>query len=226
MQIFHHFTNSYSGFSKGAFKSLNLADYVGDDGTCVRQNIDFIKNKFDLKQICFMKQIHSDKINIVHDAKMLHECDAIITTKFDLALCVLSADCIPLLLADEKNGVIAAVHAGRNGVFKNIATKCISLMKKDFNANQITAFVGNCIHQCCYEVDGEILQFAQKNYPNFVKNSHLDIHGILLSQLKAQNINIINESRCSCCHKEFFSYRRSNTTGRNAGLIMMRSNNA
>ncbi len=224
MSILYHFTNSFGGFSKGNYSSLNLADYVGDDKSLVEKNIEKIKSDLYIENLCFMNQIHGNKVQIVNSHEQKFTCDAIVTNQKNLALCVLVADCVPLLLYDEKNQVIAAVHAGRAGVFHEIATKTIECMKKNFNSHckDITAFIGNCIHQCCYELSGKVLKQAQQKYPLFVKHSHLDIHAILRQQLSELNIKIIDESKCTSCNKEFFSYRRDGVTGRNAGIIMLK----
>ncbi len=224
MNIIYHFTTSHGGFSKEPYKSLNLSDYVGDDEDLVLKNIEQVKSNIGIEKMCFMKQIHGDTVKIVNDDTKKYTCDAIITNQKNLALCVLVADCIPVLLYDEKNHIIAAIHVGRAGVFKEIVKKTIFKMNQCFNSNpqNITAFIGNCIHQCCYEIKGDILKDTEIKYPSFVKNSHLDIHGILNEQLKNLGVNIVDEGKCTSCNHEFFSYRRDKITGRNAGIIMLR----
>jgi len=73
-----------------------------------------------------MRQVHGDNIVVVDESspETLPDCDAIVTNRRGIALVVMVADCIPLLLFDETKGVAAAVHAGRNGTFLNIAAKC------------------------------------------------------------------------------------------------------
>ncbi len=224
MQVLYYFTNRHEGFSKGEYNSLNLADYVGDEKSLVDLNKKQLGKKLNIKNLCFMKQVHGDKVKIVTNSKTLHECDAIITKEKNLALCVLTADCIPVLLFDKKTKVISAIHAGRAGVFKEIVKKTVDKMSENFNSNpnNITAFVGNCIHQCCYEINGNVLKEAKEKYPLFVKNSRLDILSILLAQLKDLGVNVINKSSCTSCDEKSYSYRRDKVTGRNAGIIMLR----
>ncbi len=225
MQLFYHFTSVDGGFSKGDFKSLNLADYVGDDKELIELNIKQIKGKFNIQKLCLMEQVHGAKSVVVKDDTIKHKCDSLITAQKDLALGVLVADCIPLLLYDKKRHIISAIHAGRAGVFGEIAKKSLEKMSKEFGSlpKDTVAFVGSCIHQCCYEVDGDVLEESKRRYPKFVKNSHLDIYGILLSQLQTLGVKIIDKSVCTSCSLKHYSYRKNQTTGRNMGIIMLRS---
>ncbi len=228
MEIFYHFTDVHGGVSKKPFKSLNLAFHVGDDEKDVLKNREILKEKFNIKNLVFMNQVHGNEVLNVEDDKQILTCDALISDKKNLALGVMVADCIPLLLYDENSGVIAAVHAGRAGVFKKIARKTVEKMVEFYgiNISDLKAVIGACIHQCCYEISGDVLEYSLKNYPDFVKNSHLDIKGILLKQLLDLGLEAKDESKCSCCNKSYFSYRRDGKTGRMAGVIMIRDENA
>ncbi len=224
MKLFYHFTNIHGGVSKAPYKSLNLALHVGDNALDVDQNRNIIKKKFDLPQMAFMEQVHGCDIEILNDAKMPPTCDGIITDKPNLALCVLVADCIPLLLYDGKNKVIGAIHAGRAGVFGKIATKALNELSNNYGTKsfQVRAILGPSIKQCCYELGGDILKFAKENYPLHLKNNHLDIRGILINELEKLGVEILDLNTCTCCDKNLFSYRRDKITGRNAGIIMLR----
>ena len=92
-----------------------------------------------------MKQIHSDKVFILENEKEeLPECDAVVTNLSDVGICVLVADCSPVVMIDEKHGVICVAHAGRAGVTLKICTKAVTLMGEKFGskADEISVFVG------------------------------------------------------------------------------------
>ncbi len=213
MQLIYHFSTALEG---------NLAHYAGDDKADL--NITYLKQKLNIKNLCLMNQVHGDNVKRVYKRGTAHECDAIITNEKNLALCVLTADCIPLLLYDKKTQAIASVHAGRAGVYKQIAKKTIQKMQREFSSNpkDIIAFIGNHIQQCCYEISGDVLNEAKQKFSLFVKNNHLDIHGILLNQLQDLGVKVIDKSHCTCCDERYFSYRRDKKAGRMGGFIMLR----
>lgn len=228
MQLFYQFTNIHGGVSKNPYKSLNLALHVNDNPLHVKLNRDFTCKDFAIKDMVFMNQVHKTDIKVVENSEEIPTCDGIITNKKNLALAVLVADCIPLLLYDSKTHAIGAIHAGRMGVFGEIAKKVIEKMSESFGTNplHVKAFIGSCIHQCCYEISGQVLEEAKRLFPLHVKQNRLDIKGILVNQLKNLGLHVKDMSKCTCCDKEYFSYRKDGLTGRNAGIIMLRKTHA
>ncbi len=225
MEVFYHFTDIHGGVSEYPYKSLNLALHVKDNPLHVRKNRQIIQSKLDLPNLVFMNQIHSNIVNIVNDTNIEPTCDGLITNVPNLALCVLVADCIPLLLYDKTLHVVSAIHAGRAGVFSEIAKESVQKMSENFGtkAQNIKAYIGPSIKQCCYEIDGEVLEFSKQKYPLHVKQNCLDIRGILLSQLRGLGIkDIEDKSTCTSCDRDFFSYRRDGVCGRQAGIIMLK----
>ncbi len=225
MQLFYHFTSIHGGVSKKPFKSLNLALHANDNPLHVRKNRQILQEKFSLKRLVFMDQIHSNKCEVISNFNQTPTCDAIITNKSNLTLCVLVADCIPLLFYDKNNHAIAAIHAGRAGVFGQIAKEALQTMNKHYGtkASQIRAILGPSIKQCCYELSGEVLKYAKENYFSHVRKNRLDIRGILLSQLENLGVfDIEDVSTCTCCDENYFSYRKDGITGRNAGIVCLR----
>ena len=104
-----------------------------------------------------MHQTHSNKF-IFFDKnfksyKKKFKADAIITNQKNLPIAVLTADCVPILLFDKGNNIIAAIHAGWKGAFKDIIKKVINfLLKNGSTQNNIIAAVGPCIKQNNYNV--------------------------------------------------------------------------
>ena len=93
--------------------------------------INSLKKEFDAKDVIYLKQIHSDKI-LIHksNGKSIkdEEGDAIITNEKNVIIGVFTADCVPIILIDEENGVIAAIHSGWRGTFESITLKTIELI--------------------------------------------------------------------------------------------------
>jgi len=222
------FTDRFRGFSSGIYDSLNLALHVGDNPKHVRLNRELLAEKMDVKNLVFMNQIHGNRIEIItakNRAKSM-ECDGMITNLKDTALCVMVADCIPLLFYDPLQKVIAVAHAGRNGVYLKIANGVVEKMISNFNCHvkNIKVFVGPSIKSCCYEVKNDVT----KGFENYlhVKGGKifLDIVQKCIDDLK--NIGIYNSNIdispiCTCCDENYFSYRRSGVTGRFCGAIKL-----
>ena len=124
-QIKYYFTTTEDG---------NLAYHVNDIKENVDKNREAVALKMDYKNedLVYMNQVHGNSVQIVDEnsPKFIDNCDGLITKAKGLPLMVMVADCIPILFFDEIQGVIAAVHAGRNSTFLKIAQ--ITANKKPF----------------------------------------------------------------------------------------------
>ena len=123
-----------------------------------------------------------------------------ITEQEKLPIAVLTADCVPILLYDNKRNMIAAIHAGWRGAFKGIINKVVSFMlKKGCNRSSITAAIGPCISSNNYEVKKDFIKkFIKKNKKNTIffkkiKNkSYYSLNKYIYFQLKSLNIKKID----------------------------------
>jgi YfiH family protein len=104
------------------------------------------------------KQVHSDIIHLVDGPAQLRG-DALVTAVPGLALAVSTADCLPVLLADPENHVVAAIHAGWRGTLRRITQKTVGVMQMHFGSDpaKMLAAFGPGIHVCCYEVGMEVV---------------------------------------------------------------------
>ena len=202
------FTNRLGGVSEGEFSSLNLGDHVGDNLADVIKNREILAQNLGVKKLKFMKQIHSDKVFVLENKDdELPECDAVITNLSGVGICVLVADCSPVVMIDEKRGVICVAHAGRAGVTLKICTKAVTLMGEKFGsrAGDISVFVGANIKGGCYEV-GE-LQLGEFNAYKIGRN--FDMNAALRDEFSALGVKNLNFSEiCTHCDDRYFSYRR------------------
>lgn len=210
------FTDRFGGVSSRAYESLNLAYHVGDDREKVRQNREILRSNLGVKKLVFMEQIHSGKVEILKDEN-LPPCDAVITNLKGVGLCVMVADCMPILVAGKTS--VAAVHAGRAGITKKILTKTLNLMSKNFGETQFEIYTGAFIQGSCYEISSlDLGEFnIYKNGKNF------DMKKALEAEIKAQKTYKFNKIEisnvCTHCNNRYFSYRRDNITGRFCGYI-------
>lgn len=208
----------------------NIAYHVND----IKENVDSNRKKlgktfnYDSTKLISMNQVHGNNVQIVdlNSKKIIDDCDGLITNVKDLPLMVMVADCIPILLHDEKKGVIAALHAGRNSTFLKIVEVAINKMKENFNTNpsDIKAILGPSIQKCCYEVSENLCNIVKTSFGSqFVNGRNIDLQGINKSILIANGVHNIDISTiCTkCTSKVHYSYRKEPKTGRFAGIIKL-----
>jgi polyphenol oxidase len=208
----------------------NLAYHVND----IKENVD--KNRetvakllgYKKEDLVYMNQVHGNNVQVVskNSPKLIDNCDAIITNEKDLPLMVMVADCIPILIFDEIQGVIAAIHAGRNSTFLKITQITANKMINEFNCKveNMKVIMGPSIHKCCYEVSEELLNIVKTSFgEKFCDGKNIDLHGINIMLLEDLGIKHIRVSDiCTKCSNEpFFSFRKNNRTGRFAGIITL-----
>ena len=228
MRVRTLFTDRNGGFGRPPYDTFNIAYHVGDDPKTVAHNRKKLQESVGVP-IQWMEQIHGDTVHVVErPLQRPPRCDAMVTDRPGLALAVMVADCIPILLFDPHRNVIAAIHAGRNGIFLNIPTKTVRTMTESFGCDpaRIRARFGPSIGACCYEVDEALAAIARKNFPaRYVNDRSLDLpgmakHRLLEAGLKAEHIEA--SPVCTRCSPDHFSYRREGVTGRFAGVIWMK----
>ena len=240
--ISHAFFNKYGGVSKGIYKSLNCGIGSKDSKIKVKKNLKIVKDKISKKSknIFLTHQVHSNKFIFINKDikfyKKIVKADAIITNQERLPIAILTADCVPILLHDNKKNMIAAIHAGWKGAFKGIISKVINFMLKNgCKKKQITAAIGPCIKQNSYNVKDDFQKkFLEKDKNNRIffkkKNNTIffNLPNFVKSQLKSNKITNIDMINIDTFDKKnnFFSARRSlrlkhDDYGRNISIIMI-----
>ena len=237
----HYFFNSIGGQSKNIYKSLNCGPGSKDNKKNIKKNLQIVSKKISkkAKNIFLVHQIHSNKfifIDEAYDNKKKPKADAIITNRKNFPIAVLTADCAPILIYEDKMKMIAAIHAGWKGAFKGIIAKVIKFMiKKGCKLENITAVVGPSISQKNYEVKDDFKKkFIQKDKKNYIFFKHkknrlyFDLTKYIYASLKTikiKNIDILKIDTFDIKNK-FFSARRAlklkhNDYGRNISIIML-----
>ncbi|MGH9698396.1 MAG: peptidoglycan editing factor PgeF [Candidatus Acidiferrales bacterium] len=120
-----------------------------------------------------LRQIHSDIVQVVDSSKaaladVAPQGDALITRERGVLLCVQTADCIPILLADTKHRAVAAIHSGWRGTVRRIAEKTLGRMQMEFGTrpSDVIAAIGPGIARCCYEVGHEVVKEFAAKFPD------------------------------------------------------------
>lgn len=167
--LVHGFSTRAGGHSTlYGSSSLNLGFTSTDSQAAVKKN----RNAFveatawpDAKArmaLVTMKQVHSDHIHVITHfpgaSKTPLTGDGMVTSVRGLLLAIQTADCLPILLVDNKKKVVAAVHAGWRGSLQRIAQKAVGVMQSQFacEPRDIFAAIGPGIHRCCYSVGVEV----------------------------------------------------------------------
>jgi len=237
----HCFFNNIGGHSKNIYKSLNCGTGSKDNKKNIKKNLQIARKKISkkAKNIFLVNQIHSNKLVFIdktYNNKEKPKADAIITNLKNFPIAVLTADCAPILIYDNKMKMIAAVHAGWKGAFKGIISKVVKFMiKKGCKLENIIAVIGPSISQKNYEVKEDFKKkFIQKDKKNymFFKNKrnklYFDLTNYIYASLKAikvKNIDVLKIDTFDIKNK-FFSARRAlklkhNDYGRNISIIML-----
>lgn len=194
---------------------------MGDSAESVARNRKFLSKI--TGPIQFMNQVHGDEVVEVKSIGDDPTCDALITRVPGIALAVMVADCIPLLLSSST--VVGAVHVGRRGLMNSVAVKAVDAMRK-LGADQIHAQLGPSICGRCYEVPQELADEVVAKHPAASSLTNnltpaLDLSRALIADLVASGVTYEASTICTLENDEYFSYRRHNITGRNAGVVWL-----
>jgi YfiH family protein len=182
-----------------------------------------------------MQQVHGTEFTIVEDPPdKAPVCDGIFTRREDVALVVQTADCVPILMWDPDQNVVAAVHAGWRGTLGRIAGKAADMFRSCFSSRSesISVTLGPAIGPCCYEVGSEVVDAYTRQLTSVDGlfstgprgRQHLDVIEANRRQLVASGISeerIFSTGMCTSCNNGFlYSYRREGKgTGRLYGAI-------
>jgi polyphenol oxidase len=223
------FTGRGPGVGAGDYAGLNLADHVGDDPSTVRENRVALARALDVDvtRLLFMDQVHGDVV-VQADGPWAAgppACDALVTTRTDLALGVLVADCVPVLLAAPGQGVLGVAHAGRQGMAAAVVVRLVEAMR-DLGARDIVARLGPSICPRCYPVPLGLREDVADRWPVARSVSRagqpaLDVAAGVLDQLAPLCRDVAQLPGCTAERPDLYSYRRDGRTGRFAGVARL-----
>ena len=232
--ICHGFLGRSGGVSIGAFASMNLSYWVGDDEGAVDANWNRLRREVpDVKLVARLNQVHG---NVVHaatreTAALRPPGDGLVTAEPGVILGIFSADCVPILMVDSKRKIAGALHAGWRGVVADIADAGVRAMAQlGARASDIRAAMGPSIGQCCFEVDAEL----GERFGREISGAHnhtragrpgkafIDLRAVVRDQLERAGLkamNIASVGPCTRCASDRFFSRRA-AGGKTTGLQM------
>ncbi|AWL12649.1 Laccase domain protein [Saliniradius amylolyticus] len=212
------------GYSAPPYDSLNIAGHVGDDPTRVAKNRHLLPN---YQNLVWLEQVHGNHAVELKAGQTVDEpADASISRTPGVGCVVMTADCLPMLVCDERGSVVAAVHGGWRGLAAGVIANTIKKMAVP--GEQLMVWLGPAIGPDAFEVGEEVLDHFIDCKTAFRKTAKpgkylADIYQIARHQLQALGVQ-----RCyggnDCTFSDasrFFSYRRDGQTGRMASAIWL-----
>jgi YfiH family protein len=227
------FTDRWGGVSAAPYEQLNLGGAVGDDPDAVRTNRGRAAASLGLDpaRVVWMNQVHGNEVAEVAGPWTTADVpavDALVTAARGLALAVLTADCVPVLLADPVAGVVAAAHAGRPGMVAGIVPAAVDAMKRlGADPARIVARTGPAVCGRCYEVPQAMRAEVAAVEPAAHAETGwgtpaVDVSAGVHAQLDRLGVHDRESSPvCTRESDDHFSDRRDRTTGRLAGYVWL-----
>lgn len=220
----------------GPYDGFNTCHYSGDSPEHVAASRKALSKAIDVSSFVFPRQTHSLNVTVIDtptpENSTLEGVDALVTSLPGIALCIHTADCVPILLADPVAGVIAAVHSGWRGTVGRIVGKTVKCMTRlGADTRRIIAAMGPCICSECFEVGPEVVeQFVTAGFSKRVvmassARSRIDLPEAIAATLEDFGVtrgNIAFPPACSRCNPyRFCSARHSGiASSRTLSLIV------
>ena len=237
----HGFLGRRGGVSVGEVAGLNVGYGSKDDRDAIGENRRLaIEAVLPAAELVTVHQVHSAEAVYADRAWSQGDrphADALVTDRPNLLLGILTADCAPVLLADNEAAVIGAAHAGWRGALAGVTDSAIAAMEKlGARRHRIAAAVGPCIAQLSYEVDESFRQRFQTKEPGserfFAESAtgkpHFDLPAYVVHRLIAVGIEQVEALHLDTYAEpdRFYSYRRATHRGdadygRQASLIAL-----
>ena len=225
-------TTRAGGVSVPPFDTFNLGDHVGDDPAAVAANRKRLAGAIGLgdDRIVWMNQVHGDRVAVVDGPaeSAIENTDGLVTTTPRLALAVVTADCVPVLMADARAGVAAAVHAGRVGAQQGVVVRALeAMLAAGARTEDVSVLLGPAVSGRNYEVPAAMAEEVEAALPGSRTTTSrgtpgLDLRAGIARQLKGLGVTAVDiDPRCTVADPLLFSHRRDAPTGRLASLVWM-----
>ena len=251
------FTDRIGGVSSPPYDELSLAVPAQPVDGCsvaalrpeVEENLVRVSQAVGYGRLRFMRQVHGADVAYVgedgagaddeaSDDEGLNGAasgdpvaDALLTDRPGTVLAARAADCVPVLLGDDRAGVVAAVHAGRQGLVAGVVPRAVAALRER-GARRLTAWVGPHVCGRCYEVPAELRDEVAAAVPGTATETSwgtpaLDLGAGVRRQLEEAagagvEVEVVGFEPCTVEDERFYSYRRQGAAaGRHAGLAWL-----
>lgn len=221
-------TTRSGGASCGAYAGFNLGERVGDDAQAVASNRTFLRRLLPGEPI-WMRQVHGTRVIEAGPHSLGEEADAAVARAPGRVCAVLTADCLPVLLADAQGTVVGIAHAGWRGLAAGILEGVVRAM--GVAPASLVVYLGPAIGAEAYEVGRDVFDafvgadpdaavaFAPRGAGKFLANLNL------LARQRLMRLGVAGIHGGTLCTysdpERFYSYRRDGATGRTASLVWL-----
>jgi len=234
------FSTREGGVSEGCYSSMNLRWHCDDSHENVLENYRRITAALgiDYRDTVRAKQIHEDAVRIVGEAdkgngitreNAFESADALMTDETGVCLCIVSADCTPVFMADPVKRVVSLIHSGWRGTVKRISVKAAEKMMREYGskAEDIVCAIGPSIQIDCFEVGDDVAEIFIREFgadaaEKYGDRYHVSMQRAIKKQLNDIGIyNIDDCGICTCCSSDLlFSHRKTNGRRGNLGAFI------
>jgi YfiH family protein len=229
--VVHAISTRAGGVSEGRCESLNVSYSVGDAAENVDENLRRVASSVGARRedLFAAYQVHGRAVTVVEaDSEPRPKCDVLVTDSPRKTLMLRFADCTPVLLADSRRGVVAAVHAGWRGSAVRAAGAAVEALGEAFGTQpgDVLAGIGPAIGPCCYAVGQDVVDaFADRS--SLFADGRLNLweaNRLALLEAGVPDEHIEVAGVCTQCQADrFFSHRANGgqPAGRFAALIKL-----
>lgn len=217
--VVHGFTTRRGGVSEGRFASLNMGAKWGDDPQAVAENQRRVAaaSQFSVDQLRLARQVHRADVSRARDLVEGTEADAVWCHRADepVVVAVLTADCVPVLLADRRGTVTCAIHSGWRGTVAGIVPAAVRVLaEQGVDPGDLVAAIGPCIELAAFEVGPEVAAEFDPRHVDATSydKPHVDLVACIREQLGGAGVPSTAIDRVGACTHtnadRYFSYRR------------------
>jgi polyphenol oxidase len=243
--LVHAFTTRLGGYAPEPLNSFSMGTaQFKEHHRYIHENRKLVCSSFNLNydMLVMTDQKHTDNVCLLETKMQANEngfldtTDAVITVNKEIPVLLFFADCVPIMIYDTKNKVMALIHAGWKGTEKKIVAKAAQKIINTYKTSpeNMLAAIGPSIGVCCYEVNPDVARLLLNSVPTELvsdkiikyKNDrpHIDLKQINALQLRLLGIDKIDISaECTSCNTDmFFSHRAtSGNTGRQSLIAQL-----
>lgn len=237
-------TTRLGGCSQGAYQAFNLATHVNDAVEAVIANRVRLQQVIDrAPEVLWLNQVHGAQVVSAEQAESGVKADASYTTKANKACAILTADCLPVVIAAVDGSGVAVAHAGWRGLAGGVLEATLTALSEangNLPTSSMRAWLGPCIGPSAFEVGAEVRAAFVRSQgeqalacftevmataPQGHESTHYlcDLAGLAVQRLANAGVEgVLVDGRCTVTQPEtFFSHRRDGQTGRMATLAWL-----
>ena len=221
-------TTRAGGVSHGPYASFNPSSRVGDDPAAVERNLEILRSVLPADPV-WLHQVHGIDVADAESAQPFTHADAAVAHARHIVCAVMTADCLPVLLAHREARAVGVAHAGWRGMAAGVIEATLAQLRVP--TYEVMAYLGPAISQQAFEVGPEVHAAFTNNdkeagaafAPAGSGKYHADLYALARRRLSRAGVRHIYGGGC-CTYTQperFYSYRRDQVTGRMASLIWL-----